>query len=642
MRRPDAAPGLGFFLGALVILIGFGASVHAQTPFATGLRTIAGVRLEGRHQIPAKEIWAVLKTKRPSRLPWHDRAVVRLDFLNADARAIERICQFHGFLDARVDHRLGVTQDPGAVLVTFVIQEGPRSRVGTVEFEGMKAISPQSLVRRLYLKRGRPFNPAGMIVDTARISAAYKERGMLPHVSFGATRDSLDVTVRYSVDEGPVYRIGAVHLPAPQDLPVRERLVRRELLLRPGDIYRASRVQRSLERLYETGLFNQVAIVPYPESSNTLVEFDVQLRARKFRWIDAGVGSGTAERFRLTGEWGQRNLYGRGLQGALGGRLAFDGEARFLVARVEATLLDPWLLRSRTRGSVALSHEDRRDRADPRWVVRQRPEGVKFQLRRDLGRFARVALTQDNLFVQQDIKVKDTTAVAPDSLARRYYTTHLVQLSMDRDTRDHPLAPSRGSTQAIAAQVAGGPFRGTSSFTKGEVVSTWYTPLRTDWVFATRLRAGIIGPFGTAPDFSPADQIDSKVASVPLEDRFRIGGVNSLRGYNENEIPLSGGLAVIQANAEMRIPVVGPFGIEVFLDAGNAWARPSYIKMEDFTPRRTHRPMDSGDVRYVFGIGARVQLPIGPLRVDLSWSPRPDDRGRWLKATPQFAIGPSF
>lgn len=568
--------------------------------------------------------------------------MVRLDFLNVDTRNIERVCQRHGYLDARVDYRLGAAKDPSSVLVTFVIHEGERSHVSTIDFENMKALQHETIRKRLYLKPGKPFNPLGLVVDTARISSAYKERGMLPHVTFSAMRDSMEVAVRYTVDEGPVYRVGTVHLPPQDSLPVKEELIRRELLLKPNDIYRASRVQHSVERLYETELFNQVAIVPYPDSTNTHVDFDVRLRARHFRWIDAGVGSGTQERFRFTGEWGNRNLFGQGYQGAVAARLAFDHEARFLVAHFSARILDLWLLKSRTAGSITISHEERRDYANPAWVVSQRPEGVRFQIRRDLGRYARIALTQDNLFVNQDFEVVDPTQVTPDTLTSRYYTTHLLQLAAHRDTRDHLLLATRGSSQAVAVQLAGGPLRGTSSFLKGDLVLSWYTPFRGNWLFATRLRGGAIDPFGEAPEFTPDAGVDEQVARVPLEDRFRIGGVNSLRGYNENTITPTGGLAVIQGNAEVRIPLAGPFGLEVFLDAGNVWARPKYIKGEDFIPRITEDPMDPTDVRYVFGAGLRLNLPIGPVRVDFTWSPRPDENGRWLVAEPQFAIGPSF
>ena len=57
-------------------------------------------------------------------------------------------------------------------------------------------------------------------------------------------------------------------------------------------------------------------------------------------------------------------------------------------------------------------------------------------------------------------------------------------------------------------------------------------------------------------------------------------------------------------------------------------------------------PLDGGDVRYMIGIGPRLDLPFGPLRVDFSWSFRPErlsnGRHQWRVAEPQFAIGPSF
>ena len=61
-----------------------------------------------------------------------------------------------------------------------------------------------------------------------------------------------------------------------------------------------------------------------------------------------------AERFRSTVDWGQRNLAGRGLQGVLSSVLAFDGSGRFLLARTEASVTEPWLFRTRTRGLASI------------------------------------------------------------------------------------------------------------------------------------------------------------------------------------------------------------------------------------------------------------------------------------------------
>jgi outer membrane protein assembly factor BamA len=158
----------------------------------------------------------------------------------------------------------------------------------------------------------------------------------------------------------------------------------------------------------------------------------------------------------------------------------------------------------------------------------------------------------------------------------------------------------------------------------------------------------VISPFG--PRAQLAGSSDPRVERVPSADRFRTGGVNSIRGYTENQIPAppaNGGLALVLGNVELRVPLarlplLGNLGLEAFVDFGNVWARPEYIRMAQFRPSVSRRPYGDRDVHYVFGLGPRLELPIGPLRVDLSWSARPSAVRGYLEPRVQFAIGPSI
>ena len=66
-------------------------------------------------------------------------------------------------------------------------------------------------------------------------------------------------------------------------------------------------------------------------------------------------------------------------------------------------------------------------------------------------------------------------------------------------------------------------------------------------MFASHAIGGVVVPFGPTPQFSPGSVVDLEVARVPLEDRFRMGGVNSIRYYDENTLPAggNGGLAML-------------------------------------------------------------------------------------------------
>lgn len=653
IERPVRRRAAGWFRGialalapACLLALVLAPPARAQGG-ALPLSVVADVKLEGRRNVPPNRIYPALKTRRPSWLPWSDRPPLRFDYLRADTFTIASIYRSNGYLDAAVTARVEPHRRPNSVTVVYTIREGERSRIRAVDLTGVTAYPVDQLKRQLYARPGRPFNPAFVIADTTRISAAYQDRGYIPHVLSDVTRELLAVDVRYDVNEGPLYRFGEVYLSSPGELNVREHLVRRELLMKRGEIYRRSRIERSMERLYETGLFNQVQMTPLPDSTNQNIDVDLRVRERKFRWVDAGIGSGSSERLQSSAEWGHRNLGGSGILGALLGRAALDGNWHFLNIGIEARLVQPWLLRTRTRGALTGYVQRRDDRTDPRWIIRQSAEGVTFGLNRELNRFARIGLNQDNQWVQQDLdqrdpNLADSTRARLAAQSRPRYTTHRLSLTADRDLRDSPFLTTRGSSQLLSAEVAGGPLRGTSSFAKYQVYSAWFTPLRSGTVLATRVRAGVIRPYGPRPEFTPSEDIDNEVARVPTEYRFRLGGVGSIRGYGDNSIPIGGGLALLLGSVELRIPVAGPLGLELYVDAGNVWSRGRDIRAYQFSPKINHESLDDGDVRYVFGIGPRFNLPFGPLRLDLTWSLRPSANGAALVAEPQFAIGPSF
>ncbi len=628
---------------ALLLALAPATRARAQNELPSELETVESVRLKGRHHVSGRELRVVMKTRAASIFPWRERPLLRLDFVRADTLAIASVYRQHGYLDARVGYEVKLGKDRTRATVAFNIVEGKLSRIKAVELVGLGSYPEDQLRKRLYARPGRPFNPSFLVADTARISEAYQERGFRPHIAAQSRRESLDVFVRYEIFEGRSYRFGEVLLSSPGELHVQRKLIDREILIRPGDLYRRSKITRSLERLYETGLFSEVQISPLPIDST--IEIDLRVRERKMRWVDAGIGSGTVERFSVRAEWGHRNVGGQGLQGTLGSRLSFDDKARFLLTRTEASLLEPWLLGSRTRGQFTVYYDKHNDYvSDPRWVVEQQAPGITFQLRREFGRYVRLALTQDNAFVKQNIRItaQDSalTAAMQDPLfqsAPRSYTAHRLSLTLDRDLRDFPINPGRGSLQNLTIEISGGPLTGSSSYTKAQTGSSWYTPIGVS-VLAGRVRGGVIGPFGRANQFTPqgTEVTDTQVSRVPLENRFRLGGVNSVRGFRENTLPPSGGLAMLLANLELRVPLIGPFGMELFADAGNVWARPSYIKASHFAVRTDDTLPDPGDVRYVFGAGARLNLPFGPLRFDVTLLPRN------VPNRLQFAIGPAF
>ncbi|MFM8559741.1 MAG: outer membrane protein assembly factor, partial [bacterium] len=617
----------------------------------------------GMHHLGRRELKAAnLKTHRPGRLPWRERPSLRMDYLRADTASIAALYRHYGFLDARARWVLESTRDPEAARVVFVIDEGQRSRIATLDLQGVNVFHEREVERVLLAQRKQPFDPAFLSLDTVRVSTLYQERGYRPHTQASAERGAADptaVNVRYDIHEGPRYRIGRIDYESSGAL--REQLARRELLLRPGDFYRRSRLEQSVQRLYDTGLYSQVQVSATVDTTDSTLDLDFRLAERRPRWIDLGIGSGTAELFRFTGEWGHRNLNRNALRGALHGELALDyqrrnalDEAQVLrvrTIRTSADLVEPWLLGFRLQGRASLFYEQSNDDRDYRFLHRRRSRGVEVGLLREFSRILRANLTAHTALVNQSYDVLlETDQATRDSLSQvldRYFDNGM-GLGLTRDTRDDRVIPGRGSMQTILLEFAGGPLRGASSYEKLQFTSVWYTPRANGWLLASRVVAGVMAPIGNPSDeFSPGT-VDPEVARVPKERRFFIGGVNSLRGFGENSVTGDGGLAMLLGNVEMRIPLWGPLGAEVFMDAGNVWPQASHIRWSDLVaPWNVSDPLDASQLRYSYGVGARVMLPFGPLRFDISWSEHPEFSGGQLfrRRQPfayQFAIGPSF
>jgi outer membrane protein assembly complex protein YaeT len=648
----------GFIAFALILP----APARTQTELFYELKTVQSVKLTGVSGISSGSLRHVMRTRVPPWWrPWGERSTLRLDFLRADTLAIGSVYHHSGFLEAHSTFRVLPGKDDDHAIVVFDVIEGPRSQIRDVQIEKVRPDLEGDIRRKLWARPDKPFDPGYMQLDSLVISAVYQDHGFRPRVSGVARSDANhQVRITYRIEEGPRFRIGEVYAHGYQ--PVKSNLVLRELLLKTGDIERRDRVIRSQERLYETGLFTQVQFTAIPDTDGTTVDYEVRAVARPPRWLEVGVGSSSSEKVKLNASWGLKNLAGRGIQTAIAGQAALGAKFnQFKRARIDLGILEPWLLGVRLRaeaGPYAEWVDDRTQENTPggAYVLHQTFQGVNFQLRRDVNRVTTVRLTQKNVFARQNLTftddslTTDSAKVAIQLNTAPTYRTHSLLLVFERDLRDNFLLTRRGNVTIASFEVTGGVLKSTSDFTKFELSQSWFTPIRNS-VLATRIRTGVITPFG------PQDNIvvgsdDPKVAGIPLPDRFRTGGVNSIRGYDENEIPeppASGGLAILQANIELRIPlarlpVLGNLGLETFVDFGNVWARPEYIRWDQFRPSISRTPYGDQDVRYVFGLGPRFELPIGPLRVDVSWSGRPSAgtvRG-YLEPRWQFAIGPSI
>ncbi len=583
--------------------------------------TVRHVEFEGNREVDDDALREVIRTEKASFL--RNRRLDRGQ-LEDDAEEIVKAYGNLGFLDARVLETRIEEESEGRVTVVFVVDEGPQTVLSEVRVFGNTSIGTRRIARVLSLQAGEPLRALSVPQDEYNIYALYADQGFIAcEVSHTLTRGDGHSVLTYLIDEGMRAYLGNVEVVGNER--TRRLMVARELVVRRGDIFGRQDVLLSQQRIFETGLFVDVEMDPkVREAEADTVDLTVRVREEKDHWVGMGIGYGTRDLFRLSGEWGHRNLRGTGRQVSLEGVLGtgfFPAELNKIKTQVR--YLEPWLMATRLTGIVNLyrQHTFEEYAGTSFWLERT---GGTLSARRKVGERIRAWLSYgyESIDVPSDLG-SQRIEVLRDLGLERDGETSIVEFVFERDTRDHFFEPSQGSMLRFSAGLAGGPLGGRNEFAKITGFWNYYVQFSPRSVLSLKVSAGWVNRFWG----------DSE---VPAYERFRTGGPTTVRGYREDEIqvpgeaaaptdstavgtPSSPGSALLVTKLELTFPLVWKLGGTVFLDGGNVWSDFTRVEGRHFLSVSE----DPDYYRYAAGVGLWFPTPVGPLQVGYGVKLRP-------------------
>jgi outer membrane protein insertion porin family len=512
-----------------------------------------------------------------------------------------------GFLGARVD-RPEVVEDEEEheVSIKIRIVEGARTYVRSLQFVGNDTISTKDITDEIVLEVGEPFDPGLVAADAYRIYSLYADRGyayakVTPDSSI--VGDSADVS--FTIVEGKVAYLGKVRIEG--NAQTLGKAIHRELTVKEGEVFSRNKLLESQSRLYSTSLFSSIEFEsPGLDSQATVVDLVVRVRERDHRWVGVGIGYGTLDFLRLSGEWTNRSLFGtliRGEARVVASQLLSEQDNN---VRFEVSLIEPWLLGTRTQAAATVFHE-RRDVDNYEILIgpergkviahyRLEETGFRPSLSRQLWPRTRGTLGYNISFATP---TEPSEEIDPVLLGQE------VKRSLDAvfewSGRDDVFNPTKGYFSRTSGEMAGKFLGGDSQFLRGRQAVSLYRPTLFNAVIAGRVE---VGSMRTLTDST----------GIPDFERFRLGGATTVRAYEEQSI--GPGNFLLISNVEWRVPIIWKLGTAVFFDGGNAWGEIDDVRGADF--RLTADPDDvgGGDVRYSTGIGLRLATPVGPARLD--------------------------
>lgn len=551
--------------------------------------------------------------------------------LERDVESIVNLYRANGFREAKVTPV--VEQDyrgrRGQVAVTLRIEEGPQWLVSRVEFEGASPENEEAIRGILQSGPGQPFSELNIAADRDNILAYYYDRGY-PEAAFEyAYRPAVEparMELRYRISEGPRRLVREVLLDGLEA--TRPQLVHKRLGINPGDPLSMSQMIQTQRRLYDLGIFAKVeTAVQNPEGEEPAKYIDFQFEESRKYSVAAGFGAEIARiggsQSDLTAPAGQAGFSPRASVDL--SRLNFLGRAHTVSLRTRVSSLQQRALLSyfapqfRGRQNVDLTFNALFDTSkNVRTFSSRRWEGSTQLAQRwtrsktFFYRFAYrlVCVDQNTLNISKDLIPLLSQPVRVGVFSAAYVD----------DRRDDPADSTRGTYNSVDLGVASKMFGSETDYGRLLARNSTYHPLGGRVVLARTMSFGLMTTLRRRPEQLPSPQ------DIPLPERFFAGGASSHRAFPENQagprdlqtgFPL-GGKALLTFGTELRFPIAGQNirGV-LFHDAGNV-----YSSVRDVSFRVRQR--DKTDFNYMVhavGLGLRYRTPVGPVRLDLSFSP---------------------
>ena len=480
--------------------------------------TLEGIDFAGNEEVSDDTLRELVVTSPRSLLRPGSGRLVDAE-LKEDLDNIRRYYALQGYWQAEVGPAQVAEAGAGELSLTIPIREGPQRRVVNLRFEGLEALDPDDLRRRLPLREGGPFHPTLLENTVDATLAAYADRGyaeaqVSAREDWNPDQTRVDVTLQ--ILEGPQRVVDRVVLRGNER--TKTEVIRRTVDLDRGEAISDARLLEIERNLYRLGIFSRVDVELLRAGPGS-TERDVLIRVEegKPRTIAYGLGWDSEAGVRGLFGFSHNNVWGRayGLRTDL--RLSQNEDSRF-----RFIFNQPYLGRYPVELTSTVFWEDVQERDRPFQVTRYgaRTEAVRVFNNR------RVSLGLDYRRVELDV----ASGIATNEIERRdqpYELTSLVP-SFFWDRRNDPITPTRGWSSLVNLQYAFPAFNTDTEFLKLFLQQTQYVDLGRPGVLAASVRFGGIEPFTTFPA-QPGDPLAGFPSqNIPIAERFFAGAMSPI------------------------------------------------------------------------------------------------------------------
>ena len=514
------------------------------------------------------------------------------------------------------------------LVVQISVNEGVQYKFRNFSWEGNSLYEEQILQTTLNLKKGDIFNQSGFDKAVFQdVQSLYMDRGYLYSniEPFFTPADNDSIDVHFSVTENNKVYVRNINIYG--NSKTRENVIRRELDVFPGDLFRRTLLQTSMRKLHVLNYFDPTSLAPnvVPVDEDE-IDLDITLQEKSSDRASANIGVSGMYGMTGGGNLAFNNFRGKGqilsfgfnvgTQVSMGNYYGRPGKYESFQVR----FVDPMFRDTPNRIGFSLYYTVRgAGNSYYFYPFNQLSRGGSIQWGR------RLKWPDDYFRAFWDLRVRQAEYYSEDEELLREYvgdfrksTGISLTQNISRDSRDRAEFPTEGSSAILTSTFSGGVFKGDEHYHKHVLNLDWYTPTFWKFVLTSSLKIGTIKML----------RVNNKgYTYIPPYERFIMGGNGipygtMLRGYPDNSIgPLTttgrgvGGNTMVKYTTEFRFPFSeNPVVYAMlFAEAGNVWHDTrlmSTLRYERSNPLELKRSAGAG-IRFFMPMIGKLGFDVG-------------------------------
>ena len=557
---------------------------------------VRAIHFEGNAHFSEKVLRKQMKTRGRTPIYFVDKSG-RLDEvqLEQDLDKIREFYQDHGYIDVEVKGVRRERTEKGPMIITVVVSEGPQYHVRKLTVSGYQVAREDKIRALLKMKEGSVYSPKQLRDDAKAVADAYGSGGYVDLVVLpeGEPAGPAQIDVHYKIEEGVRSFVNRINIEG--NTRTKDKVIRREVLVAPGDVFNTVRVDITKKHLENLGYFAKVET--YPEETDIPGRKDLTIQVQEKRTGSLSFGGGFSTVDKLVGfaELSQGNFDLFNWPSFTGGGQKFRLRLQYGTQRKDfiLALTEPYFLDRRLSLSGQLFYTEANYLSAQ---YDQRNYGFSTELRKPINSYIYASLG----YTLQDIDIFNVDPSASDFIQSQKGSSVESKIfsSVVYDSRDNVLLSHRGQRITFSPVIAGGFLGGDTQIYGLALEGSQYFHLPKDLILLINGEIATVSQWGSQTD-------------VPIFERLFLGGSNNLRGFPFREVgpqqngePI-GGKSMARSTLELTFPIIEKARGAIFYDTG-------FVNYSQWS-------FGFNNIASDVGVGLRLDLPIGPLRLDYGY-----------------------